>query len=362
MSHDNSEINSTVSTSDDSEPSKPVTLVAVVSSFVLCFQIFVIVRFYIKNKENFYPENLFEINVLTDIFVTTLIFTCFLPFEDFFSTSGFPSFCVIVNFLLYFSKFSLFVDICLYQNDRYLYIKLKSSYKVSPENAKDKIMSTKIIILIFTCLVVILDKDIMNCGKDEFFVCTEMKNDNIYWFTIPMCICLGYIIFVIWYAVKVIIIEQTRMNLSLSKQNKISTISTTPPSTLEENKNAVNEEDIVIEDIEYGEKEHIGIEIIRRTSDPNVFHRINPSEIPEPDSPRFLVLLNLTVVKKILQFNIRGLCIIVCLFPQSILYIYVYITSKSCSDSPNLLIAAVISKLLLLFPIIVLFIFAYIRK
>ena len=168
MSHDNSEINSTVSTSEHSEPSKPVTLVAVVSSIVLCFQIFVIVRFYIKNKENFYPENLFEINVLTDIFVTTLIFTCFLPFEDFFSTSGFPSFCVVVNFLLYFSKFSLFVDICLYQNDRYLYIKLKSSYKVSPENAKDKIMSTKIIILIFTCLVVILDKDIMNCGKDEF--------------------------------------------------------------------------------------------------------------------------------------------------------------------------------------------------
>ena len=360
--------------SEYSEPSRPATMVAMVSSLVLCFQLFVILRLYIKHKKKSNAENLFEINFLVDIFVTLLIFTCFLPLEDLFS--GFSCFCATVNFLLYFSKFSLFVDICLYQYDRYLYLKLKSSYKVVPQHAIDKIMSAKVVILFFTCFAVVVDRNIIDCGKDEFFVCNEMQNDNIYWFTLPMCICLIYIIFVIWYAVKVIILEESKMNLSshspsplpvlTNRGQTISTICTAPPpiaSYLTENVHAI-EEDIVIEDIENGEEEQSKTEIIRRTSHPHVFHKINSleAEVIEQSSPRLLTLIKVEMVKKILQFNIRGLCILLCLLPQSILYIYVYITGNSCSDTPNLLIAAVICKLLLLFPIIVLFVFAHIRK
>ena len=195
-----------------------------------------------------------------------------------------------------------------------------------------------------------------------------MKNDNIYWFTLPMCICLIYIIFVIWYAVKVIILEESKMNPSslTNRSPTISTICTAPPpiaSHLTENVHAI-EEDIVIEDIENGEEEQSKTEIIRRTSHPHVFHKINSpeAEVIEQSSPKLLTLIKVEMVKKILQFNIRGLCILLCLLPQSILYIYVYITGNSCSDTPNLLIAAVICKLLLLFPIIVLFVFAHIRK
>ena len=79
-------------------------MVAMVSTLVLCFQLFVILRLYIKHKKKSDAENLFEINFLVDIFVTLLIFTCFLPLEDLFS--GFS--CLKPVIFTEFANFAFF--------------------------------------------------------------------------------------------------------------------------------------------------------------------------------------------------------------------------------------------------------------
>ena len=143
-------------------PNRPGHLAIAFAS--LTFMTFVIWKIYKRFKSNgMKPINLLQLHFLTELALCTA-FNYFLTtygIEKIFSDAAADVFCFMNNFLNYYTKLSMFCSSSILHYEKYLYLKLKSSYgdKRNNQLAWDKIVSSKFIIFFVTGLGYYLDTE-----------------------------------------------------------------------------------------------------------------------------------------------------------------------------------------------------------
>ena len=171
----------------------------------LTFMTFVIWKIYKRLKSNgMKPINLLHIHFLTELALCTA-FNYFLTtygIETMFSDSAATVFCFVNNFLNYYTKLSMECSSCILHYEKYLYLKLKSSYgdKRDNQSAWDKIASSKIIIFFVTGLGYFLDTEDRKCQNHDNPELNGIQKRYIFWVTIPHMVSTFFIFKVLLFA------------------------------------------------------------------------------------------------------------------------------------------------------------------
>lgn len=322
---------------------------SIIFPFLLSFYLYMLGKLYLKHKNRFEPVHVFELSSLLSI--TVYIMSSDFGLGNF--SKYFPNgslYCILLNYLQYCSRLSLFADLSASQLDRFLALYWSSSYKsrVTTRVALNLTIGVKIFMAFITLVGGgILDKDIFKCSYESIPLCNFFHRNNFYWSVIPMCLS-GVVVFgVTLYVMKVIIKHQSletpvviipktkEEKYGISEAVSSATISAQvtfkcPRSESINENGEIRNETITPRIIE---------KIQRKNDDPNMFFKVSTVKpmMPEPPIPCFPIpeLMNLTLAKTMLKANVQTICMLMLMIPFNALNVYTFVTNKSCSTDPN---------------------------
>ena len=323
---------------------------SVIFPFLLSFYLYILVKSYLKHRNHLEPVHIFELNSLLSI--TVYITSSDFGLGNF--NKYFPNwspYCILLNYLQYSSRLSIFADLSASQADRFLALYWSSSYKsrVTTTVALGITISVKIFMAFITLIGGgIFDPDIFKCSYEPRpALCNYFLQSNFYWSVIPMCLCGGVVFVVTLYVMRVIIKHQSSVTpvVSIPKTEDRSEISNAVVSatiSVKVNMRCLKERSTMTtegESLDEVVTPRI-VEKIRRTNDdPNMFFKVSTVKpmSPEPPIPCFPIpeLMNLTLAKTMLKANVQTICMLMLMIPFNALNVYIFVTNESCSTDPN---------------------------
>ena len=281
-----------------------------------------LVKASLKFKHNMEPVHVFDLSILSVQFLW--IFTTphgLGTFQKCFS-EPFSPYCIMINFINNTLRFSFYGDFIVSQLDKFVAVRWSFWYHEWMTISRAVIISSvcKFLMAGLTLIMMCVDVEYFKCfPKNTIPFCNNLKPNNVFWRTIPVCIVQMVILFVTLYICKVI---------SHLQENTTRLANVRPSITTN-----ITDEETPNDNVK-------GCSQIRRTSScPNTFIRFPTNRIVNQPSEPFetnnsscfpITLEFYDFAKKSLNVNLQTLVLSVLMIPMNILYVYIYITGESC--------------------------------
>ena len=137
------------------------------------------------------PVHVYEINSIGDLTIV-IIQRAFTNIESVISPHSYI--CLLSQIVEKVSRWSLFADISMSQVDLFLALYWNAEYKarVTTRLATVVTVTSKIVAALVASIMVLVDPAEFNCHHldGRRFVCNYFRRNNVFYHTIPMCVCV----------------------------------------------------------------------------------------------------------------------------------------------------------------------------
>ena len=174
-----------------------------ISFVVTAFMTFVIGKFYGIHEESMEPIIMLKIHHLTEATLLTFcnLFLRSYGIEKVFLESGAKIYCIVTNFLNYYTTLCMLCSCTILHYEVYQY-NLSRSNRLDLQAVKDRIFSSKGILFLVTVVGFSLDKPAQKCQNNENPEFNMIIKNYALWVAIPYFIALCSISIVLRYAFK----------------------------------------------------------------------------------------------------------------------------------------------------------------
>ena len=210
------------------------------------------------------PVHVYEINSMGDLTII-IIQRAVTNIEPLISPLS--SICLLSQFVGKVSRWSLMADISMSQVDLFLALYWNLEYKgrVTTMLATVVTVTSKIVAVLLASIMVLVDPAEFNCHNIDGrrFLCTYfIRRNNVFYYTIPMCLCLIVVSFTSIYVFKVL----------MKHQASVSPIVNLQPTVNNRNHGAYKDDND--KDSKSGEAFEKVNTVKRQNSNPHLFYKV----------------------------------------------------------------------------------------
>ena len=209
------------------------------------------------------PVHVYEINSMGDLTII-IIQIAFTNIEPVISPNS--CICLLSQFVGKVFRWSLMADISMSQVDLFLALYWNAEYKarVTTRLATVVMVTTKILAALVTSIMVFIDPAEFNCHNIDggWFMCNYFRRNNVFYYTIPMCVCVIVVSFTSIYVFKVVMKLQASVSPVVNLQPTVNIMK--DPADKDDN-NGVEEDERAFQKINTVE---------RLNSNPHLFFKV----------------------------------------------------------------------------------------
>ena len=209
------------------------------------------------------PAHVYEINSMGDLTIV-IIQRAFTNIESLISPHSYI--CLLSQFVEKVSRWSLFADISMSQVDLFLALYWNAEYKakVTTRLATIVTVTIKIVAALVASIMVLVDPAEFKCHHldGRRFVCNYFRRNNVFYHTIPMCVCVIVACCTSIYGFKVVMKLQTSVSPIMNLQPTVN------------NLNQATDKDDNDKDAKDGEAFQKVNTVERLNSNPHLFYKV----------------------------------------------------------------------------------------